>query len=37
MIDLSLVGATSVPAGAGLQFRVGLYLPGIRATDQFEL
>lgn len=37
MIDLSMVGATSVPAGGGLQIQFGLYLPGIRATDQFEV
>jgi maltooligosyltrehalose trehalohydrolase len=37
MIDLTLVGATARSVGGGFQIQFGLYLPGIRATDQFEV
>ena len=37
MIDLSEVGAFPSMAPGGFQIRFGLYLPGIRAADRFEV
>src|SRR5205085_10205065 len=37
MIDLSEVGAFASVTRDGFQIRFGLYLPGIRSTDGFEV
>jgi len=37
MIDISEVGAFPSATPSGFQIRVGLYLPGIRGSDGFEV